>query len=169
MSATVVPASRSALFRVALAVLAVSHGLMGVSWATRPSPARVDGVSWVASWMSTDVIACAWWVASLLAAVGVVLSVVRGEAARQQLILIGAVLVIIPLLVGALFMGPWVLWESSGPSGFPSPGGGPPSVSSGWGSAVNYWTRSVLTLVSLAAHAGAFDQAPRCRARGQDD
>lgn len=167
MSTTVVPASRSSFFRVVLAVLAVSHGLMAASWATRPSPSRVDGVSWVAGWMTPHVIAGVWLVAAVLAVLGVVLSVVRGEAARQQLIVIGSLLVIIPLLIGALFLGPWLLWETSGGLGFPSGGDvGPPYASSGWGSTANYWTRSGLTLLALAAHAGAFDQAPRRRAGG---
>ena len=162
-----VPVSRSAFFRVVLAVLAVSHALMAASWSTRPSPARVDGVSWVAGWMTPHVIAGVWLVAAVLAALGVVLSVVRGEAARQQLIVIGALLVIIPLLIGALFLGPWLLWETSGGLGFPAGGDvGPPHVSSGWGSTANYWTRAGLTLLALAAHAGAFDYAPRSRAGG---
>lgn len=162
-----VPVSRSSFFRVVLTVLAVSHALMAASWVSRPSPARVDGVSWVAGWMTPHVIAGVWLIAAVLAALGVVLSVVRGEAARQQLIVIGALLVIIPLLIGALFLGPWLLWESAGLMGFPSGGDvGPPHVSSGWGSTANYWTRAGVTLVALAAHAGAFDHAPRYRAGG---
>lgn len=117
--------------------------------------------------MTPHVIAGVWLVAAVLAALGVVLSVVRGEAARQQLIVIGSLLVIVPLLIGALFLGPWLLWESSGLMGFPAGGDvGPPHVSSGWGSTANYWTRAGLTLLALAAHAGAFDQAPRRRAGG---
>ena len=168
-----VPVSRSALFRVVLAVLAVSHALMAASWWSRPSPARVDGVSWVAGWMTPHVIAGVWVAAAVLAALGLVLSVVRGEAARPQLIVIGSLLVIIPLLIGALFLGPWLLWESSGLLGFPAGSGGgaggPPHVSSGWGSTANYWTRAVMTLLALAAHAGAFDHAPRFRAGGARD
>lgn len=149
---SIVPASRSGFFVAFLAVIAVSHAALAVTWWGAPTASRVAGVDWVAGWMNTGMIATLWTLAAVLAALGVGLAVVQGERARGRLIWIGAALVVIPGLVGGYFLGASALWWSTG---------GQAGSASGWVTASAYLTRALITAFALTVHTGHFDRRPR--------
>lgn len=147
-----VPASRSAVFPLFLATMAVVHGVLAVTWWAPATPGRAAGVDWVGPWMSPSVVAALWTVAAVAAGVGVVLAVRCPRAARGALVWIGVLLVIIPSVIGAYFLGSTVVWHWSHEDvGSPS----------GWITAATYLGRGLISLWALGLHVGVFDQPLR--------
>lgn len=153
-----VPASRSAVFTLFLATMAVSHGVLAVSWWAPATPGRAAGVDWVAPWMTTHVIAALWTVAAVAALIGAILGFLHGRRARQTLVWIGVLLVVIPALVGGYFLGSTIVWWDSN-TGMGS--------ESGWITAAAYLTRALISLWALGVHVGIFDGP--MRTGGSDD
>lgn len=150
-AAVPVPASRSAVFLCFLVTMAISNGLLALTWWAPATPGRAAGVDWV-PWMSPQVVAALWTLSAVAAALGVALALTRGERARSALVWVGVILVIVPALIGAYFLGASVLWWSGG-------GGS----ESGWITAAAYLTRALISAWALGVHVGAFDGPVRPR------
>lgn len=133
----------SAFYAGFLLIAATVYGGLALSWTGGGTPGRADGVQWVAGWMSTDVVAYIWAAGAAVIAVGGVLGLVRPCRYRGMVLVSGVTSVAVPLLLGAIFVGSWIVWMLDDPSDPVPPVGarhwqdlGSPK---GWVTAVSYW------------------------------
>lgn len=142
-----------------LLIVAAVYGAYSLSWLNGGTPGRVDGIQWVAGWMTPNLVALMWALGAAVCAAAGVAVAVRRSPSRRAVMVAGVVSVALPLLLGLIFFGSWVVYLLDDPT-FPPPAApekrtwhdaGSPT---GWVTATSYWAIAAVAWWELSIETG---------------